>query len=528
MNALMSMRDRLRSRVHFLWLVALVTLAVGLRLGYLYWEMNAPGFQWSDPDGYLRQAAALTWTGHWRWTLKAIQYDWGGQTWLLPPGYPVFLSFFVRADSPDPLAAAVAQAVLGGLASAAMYVYGRSLHTPRSGLIAAFVWAIWFPAVAGRETFVQEQLYVPLLWAALAALACCISTSAPSRWLFVTGLLLGICALIRAMPLFFLAILLPLLVFFWRREKDGGRRTAAFLGGFALVTATYIAWLSVTVGHLVLIDDHMMIIQTDMADRRSVPSAIAIALGGFVQAVGYKAELVEGLFKVYGPSWLYHYGGAVRAEHAPLMGLVVHLSFDTLFVTIALLAPIGLAVARQRQVSALAVGWILFGIVASAAAGFTGLRYRAPLEGLLICGAAALIAGDVRRPSWTKGGIAIAVSLLLGAITLPAYIDSWSAPVPYGLRGWTEETGIPQTSARGAVGFYAPSLRGAIDVEIEAMADTLPADLLVKVEGVPMEQFQLAPGGHKSVRIAVGNRLIAFVEIVPQSGEPAYYIRTRR
>jgi len=524
----MSLRDTLRSRVHFLWLAALIALAVGLRLGYLYWQMNAPGFQWSDPDGYLRQAAALTRTGRWRWTLKAIQYDWGGQTWLLPPGYPVFLSFFVRADSPDPLAAAVAQAVLGGLASAAMYVFGRSLHTPRAGLIAAFVWAIWFPAVAGRETFVQEQLYVPLLWAALALLAYCISTSAPSRWLFVSGLLLGICALIRAMPLFFLVILLPLLLWFWRRENDGGRRTVAFVGGFALVAATYIAWLSASVGHLVLIDDHMMIIQTDTADRRSVPSAMAIAVGGLVQELGYKADLVEGLFKVYGPSWLYHYGGAVRADHARIMGLVVHLSFDTLFVIVALLAPVGLAVAKQRQVSILAVGWIVFGVVASVAAGFTGLRYRAPLEGLLIGGAAALLAGGARRPSWTGGSLALVVCLLMGAVTLPAYVDSWSAPVPYGLRGWTEGSGIPQTSARGAVGFYAPSSRGAIEVEIEGMADTAPTDLVVKVEGVPMEHFQLAPGGHRSVRIAVGNRLIAFVEIVPQSGEPAYYIRTRR
>lgn len=521
-----------QSRAELRWLAAIVALAVGARLAYLYWELHAPGFQWSDPDGYLRQAAALTQSGEWRWTTRAIEYVWGGRTWLLPPGYPVFLSIFYGASSPGPLAAAIAQAVLGGCAAAAIFVIGRSLHTSRTGLIAAFIWAIWFPSVAGRETFVQEQLYLPLLWSSFAALAWCLSTSASRAGFFATGLVFGIAALTRAMPLFYLVVVVPLLWWFRRRQEGPGRWALAFLGGFALVVLPYIVWLSLSVGHLVLIDDHMMIVQTDVHGRSSVAAAVSAAVAGFVNQLEAKVALGRGLFQVYGLSWLYHYGNAASADGARWLGLLVHVTLDTLFVAAALLAPAGLAFARQRQVSAVLLTWIVFVIVASAAAGFTGPRYRTPLEGMLICGAAVLAGGALRKPFRIAGLAAAAASLAIAAIVIPPYVASWRASVPYGLNGWTRGQGFEETFGRGATGFYAPAVNGAIRVELEGMPDMPPADLAARVEGVLVKTVHLTPGDSVTLHVPVGSRNIAFVELSPVGGSQSqltgYYIRTPR
>jgi 4-amino-4-deoxy-L-arabinose transferase-like glycosyltransferase len=515
-----------------IWIGMIAVCAIGLRVAYLLWQLSAPGFQWSDPDGYLRQAATLTAGGSWRWTLKAVQYNWGGYIWLLPPGYPVFLSLFYGAGS-TPLPAAVAQAIVGGLATISIYFLGRSLHTPTTGWIAACVWAIWFPAVAGRETFVQEQVYIPLLWTAVAALAVCIDRWLPPSRFVGAGALLGIAALCRAMPLFFMIPLVPLLWWFGRAHQDKGKCAAAFLGGFALVTLPYILWLSAATSHLVLIDDHMMIDQNaDISDRRFMSNAIAITIDGFVNDIGWKATVARGLFKVYGPSWLYHYGGAVSEAMAPLMGLAVHVTFDGLFVAVAVAAPLGLAFARGRQVAVTMFAWILLVTAASAAAGFTGLRYRAPFEGLLICAAATVVGGGLRNRSRPALILASAATVVLAAITVPEYVASWKVSVPYGLNGWTREKSYEQTFGRGSAGFYAPAIRGAIDVELEGMADAPTSQLLVRVEGVPVERLRLAPHERQRIRVPVGNRPIAFVEVSAENGAhqpaPAYYIRTVR
>lgn len=125
-------RDRRRALIA---LVALVLIGVALRLIALYDVRVLERFAWSDPDQYLSQAHALTRGGSWHWTFDAVRYSWGRRLWVLPPGYPVFLSLFALWPSTFPGAAAIAQVVVGAFAAVPMYFLGEYLQSRRAGLI---------------------------------------------------------------------------------------------------------------------------------------------------------------------------------------------------------------------------------------------------------------------------------------------------------------------------------------------------------------------------------------------------------
>src|SRR5262249_38703078 len=130
-------------------------------------------------------------------------------------------------------------------------------------------------------------------------------------------------------------------------------------------------------------------------------------------------SVAQGMFHLYGPTWLKLHGTSVSAATAPWTTWVSHIWLDLLFAVLAIAAPIGLALSRQGRLAALLPAWALLVIGISALAGFAGGRYRTPIEGVVICGASVAAARQWHRPARAVLAGGIGVALLLAVTILP-------------------------------------------------------------------------------------------------------------
>ena len=502
-------------------LIAITVAAIGVRLAFLAWQVQHPAFDWSNPDGYLQQGLALTRDGSWRWTFDAVAYLWGGSSWVLPPGYPIFLSLFYQHGAASPMGAAIAQCVIGGLAVLPVYALGRALHTPRAGLIAAAAWALWFPSITGRHVFIQEQLYLPLLWTALAALAVCLDRWSSPRLFAAAGAVLAFATLTRAMPLYFVPVLVAGIVFAGPARGEGVRRALATFGGFALVVAPYVLWLSVSVGELILIDNHMAIWQSTSDSAPGLTETVRLLAIDFAGNVGEKLQLIRNLFQVSGFSWAHHYSPARGPRDAWWLGMAVRSLHDGLFVIASVLAPLGLVLARQWRAAALLVGWTVLVAALTMAAGYSGARYRTPFEVVLVCGAAVVLAGAWRKPHAVVTSAGIAATALVAVIVLPQYQRSLTSPISYGLSA----TGLPLTGqpavAWGPSGFYTAASNGLVSLELSVPAEGPDLVFDISADGALVSRLTAAAGQSVRTRMPAGSRLLVFIEVTPTKSDAA-------
>jgi hypothetical protein len=497
-------------------LLVIAIVAIGVRIAFLAWQVRHPGFDWSNPDGYLQQGLALTRDGTWRWTFDAVAYLWASGSWVLPPGYPIFLSFFYQDASAGPWNAAIAQCIVVGLSVIPVYFLGRALHTTRTGLIAAAVWAVWLPSVAGRHVFIQEQLYLPLLWMALAALAVCLDRwSSPTRFA-LAGAALAAATLTRAMPLYFLPPLAAGICFAGPSRSEAVRRSLATLCGFTIIAAPYVAWLSFSMGELILIDNHMAIWQAKSeSEVPGLAHTVRLLLQDFAGNVGEKLQLGRNLLQVSGFSWAHHYSPARGPADAWWLAMAVRVLHDGLFVIASILAPIGLVLARQPRVAALLGGWTLLVTGLTMAAGYSGGRYRAPFEVVLVCAAAVVLGGSLRKPRALLAAAGLAGTLIIAVIVLPQYRRNLTSPVSYGLSA----PGLPLTGqpavAWGRSGFYANPTNGVVTVEVAVPDGSPELTLAISVDGAMVSRVAAAAGSPARARLRAGSRPLMFVEVDP-------------
>jgi 4-amino-4-deoxy-L-arabinose transferase-like glycosyltransferase len=502
-------------------LFLIVAASIALKVLVLSVLVSRPDFAWVDPDGYLRQAAVLTRSGAWAWTIDAIGYTWNQTLWTLPPGYPVFLSLWYRHPDFDPMAAALAQIAMSGVGVVALYWLVAALHTPRAALAAAALSAFWFPGIVAPHVFTQEAVFIPLLVAAIAALAVC-TTGAARPWGFaVAGVLMAAAALTRAMPLYFLPMVAVLFALGPRAGRVSWSRQAAYFGAAALLIAPYVVWLSVERGRVVLIDDHAAIIQ--LRDEPVVPptltgSARALARNAWEQAPA-RVDMARGMLQVYGRSWLYHIAPREDARAARRLEWTVRLWLDLLFVLAAVAAPWGLALARQRRLALLLAAWAAFTVAISVAAGFSGARYRAPLEFVLIAGAAIAVTGGRRRPTSARTGAAAAAACgVIVVLTVPQLRTSWNARAAYGYTPEPLQSGeMLSARARGPSGFYITARDRTVAIMIETLEDEPFMEFVVAVSGRQARRVAAAADRPASVRFRVPVDGVHFVEVHPVS-----------
>ena len=477
-------------------------LAAAVRLGYLTHAVNAPGFSWIDPDGYFFYGRRLIdESGHWRWSLEAVEYF----GYYLEPLYPTFLSLFARAaDYPWP--AVLVTALISALTTLAVFALGKFVHSSRAGFIAAAAYAVYLPSFALLVATRQEHVHVPLLILAAAVLAWAASTSR-GLWAFgIAGLILGSAALARAMPIYFVGPACITWVLVAPDRTLGIRQGLAFLAGFLVATVPYSAYLSLETGQLTFIENrgtNIRVLDPSYGEFVSAADGTATLLDTVrmfatlfarapIEFVSEKLDIIRGLFKLTSGRWLEWHRFYPTSSVAAVAKVGAHLLGDLPLAVGATLAPLGIAVARQRRVVAVLVLYIAVHVGITSLSGYGGPRYREPIDVFLFVLAASVLAGGWHKPARWCVGIGLCGSMLMAVYVLGSWPESLSAHADYGVVAWASSDEGRMATATGDTGFNVKSRTPLAEFRVWKLEATPPDTRLdVWVDGVHVDQITL-------------------------------------
>jgi hypothetical protein len=174
------------------WLGGILVVALVLRLAM---ALATPLALFGDPNDYQRHAVSIATTGHFPPTQLASP---GTPSAFRPPAFPYLLGGLYAVVGVHPDAGRVLEALLGTLTVALLALLAREIWTPRVGLIAAGLAAV-YPALIGLDaSLLSESLFLPLELGFLLSLAICVRTGGRLRWALLTGALCGLTVLTRA------------------------------------------------------------------------------------------------------------------------------------------------------------------------------------------------------------------------------------------------------------------------------------------------------------------------------------------
>jgi 4-amino-4-deoxy-L-arabinose transferase-like glycosyltransferase len=489
------------------------------------------GFTWTDADHYMQQAQALAagQGGLATRAVAAVRYFYLGFPFYLPPLYPFFLALFALVPAWYPASAAVAQAFLGALSVPLAWWTGRLVHSERAGLVAGVLVAAWVPSITSGGVFIQEHLYIPLLLASFALLVRATARSAGLAAFAVAGAAFGLAALTRSMPAYFVPVAAGIV---WAGREHGLARAAAFVAGFAAVTLPYSLFLSIQTGSLIFIENHAGLslwgYGGDLKRVPTVANAGLTALGQLVSApldfVRTWSDYVRLLLKPQGGRWLETTVIAGSASEAVLLKWVARLGVDVPFVLVAVLWPLGAALARRRREAMLIACWILCGLALTALAGTAGPRYRSPFEPHMMVLAAVVPGGTWRRPSRPWLWLAAAASALVSLAVVTQLSASARGRAEYGIRGWVQAVGEKNARSAGSAGFNVMPLDGTLQFTVRPTGPAQAVTLEVRVEGHLIARSAPAPGAERAFRVAWPRLSPGFVAVENRdatTGSPA-------
>jgi hypothetical protein len=505
---LTTLRHLVKRRAEALGIAALVTGALAVRVGYLLFAIRRPGFRWIDPDRYAAMGSLLAGAdgdGRWRWTLDAVLY----LKHVKAPLYPVLLSFFALLPAPYPLSAALVQAAASAASVGLLFVIGRAVHSSRAGFIAAFLYAIYLPSIFDVVVIQQEALHIPLVLAAFALLADAAAREASPARFALAGAVLGLAALARSMPVYFVVPAALLFALTGERSRADWRRAGGLVAGFCMATAPYVLYISAAMGHLVLIDNMGSIhFGTAYQHSRAVvhnapPPTLPEIIGMFAKTFAAaplvflrdRLEDLRGLFMLRGGRWLQLSVHAANAAQAAGYKLLAHACQDLPFALSAVLAPFGWPLARNRRAAALVGLWAVMYIGLLAAFTWSGARYRAPYEPHLMVLAAVVLAGSWRRPSRPALAAAAAASLGIAWAVTASVPATARARAEYGIAEWWVGEGGRKARASGACGFTVVPVDEQVQLTVVPWDPPAPGDpvrVRMRVEGKPAGEVVMA------------------------------------
>ena len=194
-------------------LLLVLTAALVVRLAHWWAVRDEPFFAWLAMDSQEYD----------RWAQAIAAGDWlGSQVFFQAPLYPYFLAVLYNVFGRSLDSIYLAQIILAVAGCWALYRAGKEMGGERVGLAAACLAAFYGPFVFHDVQLLKESPAVAvtcfLLWMLAAR-----------RW-FVSGLLLGVLALLRENALLLIPFLLPLAA-----GKEFWRRSAALIAGLVLV-----------------------------------------------------------------------------------------------------------------------------------------------------------------------------------------------------------------------------------------------------------------------------------------------------
>lgn len=200
-------------------LIALMAIALALRVWYLTINPLWPQFSNADDGDYFQRALRLAVTGRYvddGWLIRPPFHVWLFAGWLkLGLEFGQSASFGVRLIQGFQTLLGVVMVPLG-------YALAARLFNRRAGLIFAGFCALWFPFVELPATLFSEPVYLFLftlhLWLLLR-----FDDTGRYRNLALSGLVLGMAALTRSPALYALVFAVPWLVLkSWRKNQELG------------------------------------------------------------------------------------------------------------------------------------------------------------------------------------------------------------------------------------------------------------------------------------------------------------------
>jgi hypothetical protein len=520
------------------WLGAIVAAALLLRSLALLRALQRSPAPWVDPDQYIGHALFLVANASgWHATFKAFT---AGKL-VKAPLYPFVISLFALFPAWFPLSVALMQIAIGTAAVAGLYVIAREVHSPRAGLIAAAIYAVWLPNVTGVHFFLQEQLHIPLVIIGLALFVRAAARSAPPTRFALAGGVLGLAALARSMPLYYIGPAALLYVALAPDRRVGARQALALLLGFVVVVLPWCVYASAQAGQLILIDNmgsavFGMTYREVPPGSHSAPAAsvldslLMVWRAATREPARYWGDRVidfQRLFRLVGGQALEHGPPAAsRTEALALKGLA-HTS-DVLFALSALLAPLGVVLARRRREVLLVALWVVLYLGLLLMFAWNGVRYRAPYEPELIVLGAIVVAGAWARPPRVALGLALAATLVIGAAIAVSVPDTADARASYGFKEWVRVGNTHRASIDGEAGFNMLTGGRSLNLRLSS-ASTTPPEPPVRVRvffaGREVDQVTL-DGGERQLKY-VWTRPVAYVELqatFANSQQPAPFL----
>jgi len=342
------------------------------------------GVPWIDPDGYLVRAAAFTSSSSPTWLVALSD----AEGLLVPPLYVLALSWLLRAGASPPVIL-IAQALLSGVACAAVIALARSIAGHRGGAIAGGLFAVAPAAVLAAPAFWSEALFLPLactgLWLFVTA------TREPSWPRFaIVGLLFAAAALTRTVALY----VVPALCVVVALTDPGVRRGVLVLAAvFAIGVGAYVASASRQAGGLLLVDNSAEWHWRAREDPHTARDASLVTGGNALARAVMRSPVSaarEAAARVRAVFTARDWHDATSAQY-PVAVIRVSQAANIVWLVVTLaLAIWGLAIAQWTLPTRVLVTWVAAQLVLIAlSATNAGPRYRAPLEPAVVVLAAA-------------------------------------------------------------------------------------------------------------------------------------------
>jgi hypothetical protein len=507
---------------------AILAAGFAVRLVYLLIAVRTPGFQWQDPDGYLANAMLLARPDGWHWSFDVARYVAHGQVYALPPLYSIFLSVVALFPGMT-LTAQLAQIVLSTIAVALVFVLGRLLHSTATGLWASAAYAASASSIFNVWSTSQETLYVPLLLLAFVLYGRALTTDAGPVPFGVAGGVLGLAALTRSMPLFFVAPFAVLHVAAAPDRRVALRQSIAYLVGFIIVVAPYCAGLSRALGQVTVIDSHTGFHVDAGTSEQRAPGLAATAETlwrmiaadpiAFVQSCAARAQ---SLLYLNGGRQLQIYVVASNRVTAILWKILVHIGTDALLIAAATLAWAGAALCRNTRLAFAFLLWAALNVAIASAAGFGGARLRVPFEPLLIVLAAVVLAGGWRARPRGVLGAAVVPGMLIAFFVVPQLPRSLRSWPDYGVQ-WPSVLNRDLGNIHGHAAFNVPAYQGLAEFRVQPTTGARPVQVEVRSGGVTVRSVRLNTDW-RSIAWPWPRRGLAFAElhaVDAETGAPA-------
>lgn len=213
----------------------LVALALVLRLALV---LATPEYVPSgDAQDYHLHGAALAQEG--RYPPSALAAP-GSPAAFRPPGYPYLAGAVYELAGVHVGALRVANALLGAVTVALLFLVARELWGRRAGIAAAALGAFYPPLALMSGALLAENLFVPLVLATVLACLRARRSGAALGWVAAAGGLAGAAALTRTNGL---VLLVPVVLASWAGRPRGARRAlAAAAAGVAAAALVLAPW----------------------------------------------------------------------------------------------------------------------------------------------------------------------------------------------------------------------------------------------------------------------------------------------